>query len=42
MCPDPRSYDEKRNFLRIPVVCELMLETVPDGRRFSATGRNLI
>lgn len=41
MCPDSRSYDEKRNFLRIPVVCELMLETVPDGRRFSATGRNL-
>jgi hypothetical protein len=41
MCPDRQSYDEKRDFLRIPVDCELKLETVPDGRSFNATGRNL-
>ena len=41
MCPDKRSYDEKRDFMRVPVVCELALETQPDGRRFSATGQNL-
>jgi hypothetical protein len=41
MCPDRQSYDEKRAFLRIPVECELTLETAQDGRRFTATGRNL-
>jgi hypothetical protein len=41
MCPDRQSYDEKRDHLRIPVVCKLTLETVPDGKCFSATGRNL-
>ena len=41
MCPDRQSYDEKRAFLRIPVECELTLEAAQDGRRFTATGRNL-
>jgi hypothetical protein len=41
MCPEPGSYDEKRSYLRIPVTCELKLESVSDGRRFSAPGRNL-
>ena len=41
MCPDRQSYDEKRAFLRIPVDCQLTLETAQDGRSFAAKGRNL-
>jgi hypothetical protein len=41
MGPGRQSYDEKRDFLRIAVDCELTLETVSDGRSFGATGRNL-
>ncbi len=41
MCRDKRSYDEKRDFMRVPVVCELALEKLPDGGCFTATGRNL-
>ena len=41
MGPDRQSYDEKRAFLRIPVDCELTLETATGGRSFGARGRNL-
>ncbi len=37
----PRSYEEKRDFIRVPVQCEVALETIDSGRRFVAEGRNL-
>jgi len=41
MSLDQRSYDEKRDFIRVPVECEMALETLDTGRRFVAEGRNL-
>ena len=41
MSLDQRSYDEKRDFIRVPVKCEMALETLDTGRRFVAEGRNL-
>lgn len=38
---DQRTYDEKRDFIRVPVQCEVALETVDTGKRFVAEGRNL-
>jgi hypothetical protein len=36
-----RPYDEKRDFIRVPVACDMALETLDTGRRFVAEGRNL-
>jgi len=41
MSLDQRSYEEKRDFIRVPVQCEVALEAIESGRRFVAEGRNL-
>ncbi len=41
MSLDQRSYEEKRDFIRVPVQCEVTLETLDSGRQFVAEGRNL-
>jgi len=41
MSLDQRSYDEKRDFIRVPVQCEVTLETLGTGKHFVAEGRNL-
>ena len=38
---DQRTYDEKRDFIRVQVQCEVTLESVGSGKRFVAEGRNL-
>lgn len=38
---DQRSYDEKRDFIRVPVQCEVSLETLDSGKHFVAEGKNL-
>ena len=41
MSLDRRSYDEKRDFIRVPVECEVGLESAFSGKRFSAAGKDL-
>ena len=41
MSLDQRSYDEKRDFIRVPVQCEVTLETIDSGKQFVAEGGNL-
>ena len=41
MSLDQRSYEEKRDFIRIPVECDVNLESPADGRLFTAAGKNL-
>ncbi len=41
MSLDQRSYEEKRDFIRVPVQCEMTLEVFDTGKRFVAEGRNL-
>lgn len=38
---DHRSYDEKRDFVRVTVDYELGLQAASDGRSFTAMGKNL-
>lgn len=41
MTLDGRSYEEKRDFVRVTVDYELGLACPADGRRFTASGKNL-
>ncbi len=41
MSLDQRSYEEKRDFIRVPVECEISLEDRQTGKRFLANGKNL-
>lgn len=41
MSLDQRSYEEKRDYIRMPVECEVSLENSVSGRRFVASGKNL-
>ncbi len=41
MSLDQRRYEEKRDFIRVPVECEVGLENSATGKRFTASGRNL-
>jgi hypothetical protein len=41
MSLDQRSYEEKRDFIRVPVDCEVALEAAANGRRFTGIGKNL-
>jgi hypothetical protein len=38
---DQRSYEEKRDFIRVPVECEISLQDTDSGKRFLANGKNL-
>jgi hypothetical protein len=41
MSLDQRSYDEKRDFVRVAVDCEVGLQSAGGGERFTANGKNL-
>ena len=41
MSLDQRSYEEKRNFIRVPVECVVDLQHAGNGSRFQGSGRNL-
>jgi len=41
MSLDQRDYEEKRDFIRVAVECEVSLESSAGGRRFVADGKNL-
>ncbi len=41
MTLDQRSYEEKRDFIRMPVECEISLEDKASGKCFQANARNL-
>jgi len=41
MSLDQRSYDEKRDFVRVTVDCEVGLQSVSGDRQFMANGKNL-
>jgi hypothetical protein len=41
MSLDRRTYEEKRNFIRVPVECEVALAFVVNGKRFRGTGKDL-
>jgi len=41
MSLDQRSYAEKRDFIRVPVDCDVELQHAGNGRNFQGTGRNL-
>jgi hypothetical protein len=41
MSLDQRSYEEKRDFIRVPVECEISLQDAESGKRFLANGKNL-
>ena len=41
MSLDQRSYEEKRDYIRVPVECEVSLEHNASGKRFVADGKNL-
>jgi hypothetical protein len=41
MSLDQRDYEEKRDFIRVPVECEISLQDVASGKRFLAEGKNL-
>lgn len=41
MSLDQRSYDEKRDFIRVPVDCNVELQHPESGKRFEGFGRNL-
>jgi len=38
---DQRSYDEKRDFIRVPVDCDVELQHADNGKRFQGFGKNL-
>jgi len=38
---DQRSYEEKRDFIRVPVECDVDLQHEDNGKCFRASGRNL-
>jgi hypothetical protein len=38
---DQRSYEEKRDFMHVPVECEISLHDADSGKRFLANGKNL-
>lgn len=41
MSLDQRSYEEKRDFIRVAVDCEVALRIPVNGRRFTGVGKNL-
>jgi hypothetical protein len=41
MSLDQRGYDEKRDFIRMPVDCEISLQSPVNGKHFNAAGKNL-
>lgn len=41
MSLDQRRYDEKRDFIRVPVECDVELQHEGSGKRFQGSGRNL-
>ena len=41
MSLDQRSYEEKRDFVRVTVDCEVGLQPASGGQRFRANGKNL-
>ena len=41
MTLDRRSYEEKRDFIRMPVDCDVSLEDKASGKQFTAAGKNL-
>lgn len=41
MSLNQRSYEEKRDFIRVPVECEISLQDAVSGKRFLANGKNL-
>lgn len=41
MSLDRRTYEEKRDYIRVPVDCEVSLQHTGDGRQFTALGKNL-
>jgi hypothetical protein len=41
MMPNQRPYEEKRNFIRVALDCEIHLQHAASGHRFIAGGRNL-
>jgi len=41
MSLDQRSYEEKRDFIRVPVKCVVDLQHAGNGSRFQGSGRNL-
>jgi len=41
MSLDQRSFDEKRDFIRVPVDCVVALTESASGRCFTAAGKNL-
>ena len=41
MSLDQRSYDEKRDFVRVTVDCEVGLQPASGGQQFMANGKNL-
>lgn len=41
MSLDRRTYDEKRNFIRVPVECEVALTAAVDGKSFHGLGKDL-
>ncbi|VAW75769.1 hypothetical protein MNBD_GAMMA15-2477 [hydrothermal vent metagenome] len=38
---DQRTYEEKRDYIRVPVQCEVALEAIDGSKHFVAEGRNL-
>ncbi len=41
MSLDQRSFDEKRDFIRVPVECEVKLQYADSGKHFQGFGKNL-
>ncbi len=41
MSLDERPYEEKRDFHRMPIQCELSLKNESNGKQFTAAGKNL-
>ncbi len=37
----PRPYDEKRDFIRVPVECDVNLQLTNNGKHFRGLGKNL-
>ena len=38
---DQRGYEEKRDFIRVPVDCDVDLQHTDNGKHFQGSGRNL-
>jgi len=41
MSLDQRSYEEKRDFIRVAVTCDVELQHADNGKRFQGFGKNL-